>query len=263
MSAERSAQPLLRAAGLSVHYGGVCANDAIDLHVGAGEIVGLIGPNGAGKTTFIDAVSGFTPCSSGEVWVGETRVDGMPAHRRRKVGLARTWQSGELFSDLTVGENLSVAARTVGLRMLGSDLLRLGRQRPDPAVARALDAVGLAHEADRRPTDLSLGQQKLVGVARALAGDSRVLLLDEPAAGLGTEESRHFGEQMKRIAATGVSALLVDHDMGLVLEVCDRVYVLDFGTLIASGRPQEIVADEAVVAAYLGSPDPETDAVAS
>jgi len=255
-----SARPLLRASNLSVHYGGVCANDAIDLHVGPGEVVGLIGPNGAGKTTFIDAISGFTP-SSGEVWLGETRIERMPAHRRRKAGLARTWQAGELFADLTVAENLSVASHTVGWRMVVADLVRIGRERPHREVERALELVGLRGEADRVVTDLSLGQQKLVGVARALAGESSVLLLDEPAAGLGTDESLHFGRQLREIAAGGVSALLVDHDMGLVLDVCDRVYVLDFGKLIATGTPAEIVADEAVVAAYLGSADPETPPV--
>ena len=248
----------LRTCGLTVTYGGVTANDAVDLHVEAGEVVGLIGPNGAGKTTFIDAVSGFTPCT-GEVWMGQARVDRMPPHRRRRNGLARTWQAGELFTDLTAAENLEVACRNVGLGMVLGDLVRRGAPRRDEHVTRALEAVGLADAGDRRPTDLSLGEQKLIGVARALAGGSRVLLLDEPAAGLDTEESRRLGGQLRKIAAGGIAALLVDHDMGLVLEVCDRVYVLDFGKLISTGTPEQIVADPAVVAAYLGSP--ETHAV--
>jgi len=250
--------PALSARGLTVTYGGVVANDSIDLHVEAGEVVGLIGPNGAGKTTFIDAISGFTRYS-GEVWLGTTRLDGMATHRRRRLGLARTWQAGELFTDLTAAENLEVACRSVGLGMVLGDLLHRGTRRRHEHVEQALAAVGLADAADRRPSDLSLGEQKLVGVARALAGGSRVLLLDEPAAGLDTDESRRLGRQLRAIAQTGVASLLVDHDMGLVLEVCDRVYVLDFGRLIASGTPSEVVADQGVVAAYLGSP--ETHAV--
>lgn len=250
----------LSARGLTVAYGGVVANDAIDLHVDAGEVVGLIGPNGAGKTTFIDAVSGFTRCT-GEVRIGETRVDGMAPHRLRRLGMARTWQAGELFTDLTVAENLEVACRTVGVKTVWTDLVR-GRARGlDQRVGHALDAVGLADAADRHPTDLSLGEQKLVGVARALAGGSRVLLLDEPAAGLDTDESFRLGDQLRKIAATGLATLLVDHDMGLVLEVCDRIYVLDFGRIIATGTAAEVIADPAVVAAYLGTPEtPEVSA---
>lgn len=245
---------ILKTCGLTVAYGGVTANDAIDLHVDTGEVVGLIGPNGAGKTTFIDAISGFTRCS-GEVWIGDTRIDRMAPHRRRRMGLARTWQAGELFTDLTVSQNLQVACRNVGLKTVFTDLVHRGAARPDPHVEQALEAVGLSDAGDRRPTDLSLGEQKLVGVARALAGQSRVVLLDEPAAGLDTDESLRLGGQLRKIAAGGVGALLVDHDMGLVLEVCDRIYVLDFGRIISSGTPAEVVADPAVVAAYLGSPE--------
>jgi len=244
----------LRATDLTVAYGGVRANDCVNLHVGGGEIVGLIGPNGAGKTTFIDGVSGFTRYS-GTVEVDGAAVDSLAPHRRRKIGLARTWQAGELFSDLTVAENLSVAQVDAGIRTLFRDLWRRGAPTPDEQVARALAAVGLVDAADRYPTDLSLGEQKLVGVARALVGETKVLLLDEPAAGLDTEETARLVKQLRAIAAGGVSILLVDHDMGLVLEVCHRVYVLDFGKLIASGTPAEISAEQAVVAAYLGSVD--------
>jgi branched-chain amino acid transport system ATP-binding protein len=249
-----SGAPALRTSALTVTYGGVTANEDVELDVDLGEVVGLIGPNGAGKTTFIDAVSGFTRCT-GKVWAGADRVDHMSPHERRRVGIARTWQAGELFTDLSVAENLEVACRAAGVKTVLGDLLRAGRPKREQDVTEALAAVALSDAADRRPGDLSLGEQKLVGVARALVGKSKVLLLDEPAAGLDTEESQLLGKQLRRIATSGYAALLVDHDMGLVLEVCDRVYVLDFGRIISEGTPKEIVADPAVVAAYLGSPE--------
>ncbi|MFF0818552.1 ABC transporter ATP-binding protein [Rhodococcus sp. NPDC003318] len=244
---------LLETAGLSVHYGGVTANSDVDITVDSGEIVGLIGPNGAGKTTFVDAVTGFTK-ATGTVTLGGTRLDGASPHRRRRTGMARTWQAGELFTDLTVAQNLAVAVQPVGLRAMLSDVVN-GSRPPAETIDHALVLVGLTDVADRRPGELTLGQQKLAGVARALVGGTRVLLLDEPAAGLDTHESREFGAELRRIAASGIGVLLIDHDMSLVLEVCDRVYVLDFGKVIAHGTPAQILGDPAVVAAYLGSPE--------
>lgn len=247
----------LKARGLSVRYGGVVANDDISLEVGPGEIVGLIGPNGAGKTTFVDAVTGFTT-STGEVTMGGQRIDGFSAHRRRGTGMARTWQAGELFADLTVAENLAVAVQKPGLKALVADIFT-GSKPPATTIADALSMVGLTDVADKNPGELALGQQKLVGVARALVGGTKVVLLDEPAAGLDTHESRDFGDELRRIAATGIGVLLIDHDMSLVLDVCHRLYVLDFGKVIASGPPQEIRDDPKVVAAYLGSAEVEAD----
>ncbi|WP_407673608.1 ABC transporter ATP-binding protein [Parafrankia colletiae] len=242
---------LLETTGISVRYGGVRANDEVTLDVGGGEIVGLIGPNGAGKTTFVDAVTGFTRYS-GTVGLGGAGLDGSGPHQRRRAGLARTWQAGELFGDLTVAENLTVAVARSGVRGAFTDVF--GRRgRSDRVVRSALELVGVAALADRRPDELTLGQQKLVGVARALVGATQVLLLDEPAAGLDTEESAAFGGELRRLSAGGLGVLLIDHDMTLVLDVCDRVYVMDFGRIIAAGTPAEVSADERVVAAYLGS----------
>jgi len=244
--------PLLSTHEVSVRYGGVRANDQVSIEVGRAEIVGLIGPNGAGKTTFVDAVTGFAP-HTGTIELDGVRLDPVPVHRRRRLGLARTWQSGELFTDLTVAENLAVSVDPAGLRGLVADLGRR-RHRADARIHEALSLVGLEAMAGRRPGELSLGRQKLAGVARALVGRTRVLLLDEPAAGLDTEESAEFGRELRRIAASGPGVLLIDHDMTLVLDVCDRVYVMDFGQIIAAGTPSEVSSDDRVVAAYLGSP---------
>jgi ABC-type branched-subunit amino acid transport system ATPase component len=244
--------PLLLTRDVSVRYGGVQANDKVCVEVRPAEIVGLIGPNGAGKTTYVDAVTGFAP-HTGTIELDGVRLDSVPAHRRRRLGLARTWQSGELFTDLTVAENLAVSVDPTGLRGLLADLAGR-RRRADPEIAKALSLVGLEEMAGRRPNELSLGRQKLAGVARALVGSTRVLLLDEPAAGLDTEESAEFGRELRRIAAAGPGVLLIDHDMTLVLDVCDRVYVMDFGKIIASGTPTDVSNDDKVIAAYLGSP---------
>lgn len=252
-----SVQPLLRTHGLSVHYGGVAANTDIDIAVGSGEVVGLIGPNGAGKTTFVDAVTGFTPYT-GNVTLEGTALDRLGTHRRRRAGLARTWQAGELFGDLTVAQNLAVAIQPTGLRMLFADILG-GSAPPSETIDAALELVGVPGVADQRPGELTLGQQKLVGVARALVGGSKVVLLDEPAAGLDTHESQDFGRHLRRIATAGVGVLLIDHDMSLVLDTCSRLYVLDFGVVIADGEPARIREDPRVIAAYLGTTRTEAD----
>ncbi|HEY9311938.1 ABC transporter ATP-binding protein [Williamsia sp.] len=252
---DESTTSLLQARDLSVRYGGVVANDSITLSVEAGEIVGLIGPNGAGKTTFVDAVTGFTK-SSGEVALSGVRIEKQSAHRRRSAGMARTWQAGELFVDLTVAENLAVAVQRPGLKALVTDVFT-GSKPPTDTIGEALAMVGLTEVADRRPGELALGQQKMVGVARALVGGTRLVLLDEPAAGLDTHESKAFGEELRRISGNGIGVLLIDHDMSLVLEVCDRLYVLDFGRVIASGRPSDIRNDPAVISAYLGTAEVE------
>ncbi|GGM47617.1 ABC transporter ATP-binding protein [Dactylosporangium sucinum] len=241
---------LLQTTGLTVRYGGVLANDDVGLTVGAGEVVGLIGPNGAGKTSLVDAVTGFAP-ARGTVSLAGRRIDRLPPHARRRAGLARTWQAGELFADLTVRQNVAVATGRGPLRNLWGDLA--GRRPPGRDVDEVLELFGLHFVADRRPGELSLGRQKIAGVARALVGGTRVVLLDEPAAGLDTDESAEFGRHVRAVAESGLAVLLIDHDMTLVADVCDRVYVLDYGVVIADGTPQAVLADPAVRRAYLGS----------
>ena len=251
---------VLRTEGLSVQYGGVRALQDVDLSVQEGQLVGLIGPNGAGKTTFLDASGGFAP-STGRILLGGEEVSGLAPHRRARLGLTRTWQGADLFDDLSVRENLTVAMRSRTWRsklseMWGAD--RDAAKRVDEALAR----VGLETLANRGADELTQGQRKLVGVARALVGDPRVVCLDEPAAGLDTTESRALGERLRAVVDTGLAMLLVDHDMGLVLSVCDQIVVLDFGMVIARGTPREIRRDDAVIQAYLGGSAPAAEAAA-
>jgi branched-chain amino acid transport system ATP-binding protein len=238
---------------LTVRYGGNLALDSVSLRIGQGELVGLIGPNGAGKTTFIDALTGFTR-STGTVELDGTDISRAKPHRRARAGLGRTWQGAELYDELTVRENLEVGAhRPSPLQSLKE--IVTGRAPDLPAVAEAAGMLGLGAVLDRDPDDLSQGQRKTVDVARALATGSRVLCLDEPAAGLDSAESLALGERLRRLVSGGTSLLLVDHDMGLVLGVCDRIYVLDLGRVIAEGTPAEIRRSPQVIEAYLGQGD--------
>jgi ABC-type branched-subunit amino acid transport system ATPase component/branched-subunit amino acid ABC-type transport system permease component len=230
-----SGSPALSVRNVGVHYGGVVALDNVSFDVRPGTIVGVIGPNGAGKTTLLDAITGFAP-AMGSVALGGTALDGHPPHERVRSGLARTFQHIELYDDLSVFENIVVG--------------RAGRGGPE--LAQLLDVVDLADAANRPAGELSQGRRQLVSIARGLASNPDVLLLDEPAAGLDSAESAWLGKRLRSIRDAGTTIVLVDHDMHLVLSLCDEVHVLVFGKLVASGPPHVIGADADVASAYLG-----------
>jgi branched-chain amino acid transport system ATP-binding protein len=245
---------LLRTAELTVRFGGVRALDGVDVTIERGGIVGLIGPNGGGKTTFIDAVSGVVPLSSGRVTFRGEDITGAPPFERANRGLVRTFQTLELYEDLTVEQNLVAGAEPTPWWRFLADAVRPGRSAVAVSqVDEVLRLVGLEGARHRRPAELSHGHRRLVALGRALAAAPHLLLLDEPAAGLDTLESRALADVLRTVAESGITILLVDHDMTLVLDVCHHVYVLDFGSVIAAGPPDEIRRDPAVVAAYLGA----------
>jgi branched-chain amino acid transport system ATP-binding protein len=243
---------VLAAKQLSVRFGGVHALSSVDLAVADGELVGLIGPNGAGKTTLVDAVTGFVDYT-GQVDLDGRNLAGLRSHARAALGLSRTWQASELFDDLTVRENLAVASRRPSLWETAKEVVTDSTPIDAEAVDAALALVELGWAADLMPSDLSQGQRKLVGIARSVAMGPRLLCLDEPAAGLDTGESEELGRRLRRLADGGLSTLLIDHDMGLVLGICHRIVVLEFGRVIAAGSPEAVRRDPKVVTAYLGS----------
>jgi ABC-type branched-subunit amino acid transport system ATPase component len=230
----------LVAENVSVRYGrAVLAVDNVTLTVRPGELVGLIGPNGAGKTSFIDAITGYAKGADGTVRLGDRALNHLSPHQRARAGLVRTFQNLEIFGDLTVRENLSVA-------------LRSSRRGSPESYDRGLELLGVRQDETRTANALSQGDRRLLALARAVACRPDILVLDEPAAGLDTHESRELGERLRRLVEAGIGILLVDHDMSLVLTACDRIVVLDFGAVIAEGDPESIRTDERVRRAYLG-----------
>jgi branched-chain amino acid transport system ATP-binding protein len=232
----------LRASSVSRSFAGVEALREVSLELRQGEVLGLIGPNGAGKSTLVNVLSGFDRPSSGRVMLEDRDVTRWPAHRRGRHGLARTFQHSHSFGGLSVRENVEVSALGVGAS---------GRTAAH-RTAELLGLLGLAEYADRPASDLPHGDERRLGVARALATDPRYVLLDEPAAGLPEAEVPRFATAVSTVRDRGAGVLLVDHNIALVLEVCDRIHVLDQGRTLAEGTPAEIRADLGVAAAYLG-----------
>ncbi len=249
---------LLLVENVSVRFGGVTALDNVDLDAEVGHVTGLIGPNGAGKTTLFNVITGLQEPTQGRVSIDGRDVTDLRAHKRARMGVARTFQRLETFGSLTARENVLVAAE---IRRRWS---RDG-SNPRRVADEVIERVGIGDFADEICDNLPTGRARLVELARALATRPRLLLLDEPGSGLDTNETEAFGELLVELAAGGLAILLVEHDVELVMRVCQRIHVLDFGRVIARGAPADIQADPRVQAAYLGedtaaAPD-ETEAL--
>ena len=254
----------LTARDVTVRFGGVVAVDGVSLEVKPGEVLGLIGPNGAGKTTLIDAMTGFVRCSDGSIEIDGTRANRWSARRRAAAGVGRSFQSLELFETMTVRDNLRAASDRRDPLAYVTDLVHPKQTPLGPGAAAAVREFALAPWLDHRPDQLPYGTRRLVAIARAVAAGPSVLLLDEPAAGLDERETAELGELIARLAHDwNIAVLLVEHDVSLVLDVCDRIAVLDFGRKIAEGTPAAIRSDDAVVAAYLGQPADRQPAAAA
>jgi len=231
----------LRLENVRVRFGGVDALAGVDVRIDSGMVVGLIGPNGAGKTTLVNVTTGIVPPAAGSIRLGDVRLDGKRPYQIARCGIARTYQNIRLFGALDVESNVRAGA--------------IRRADLDPAAIGALlERVGMP-EADLRATASSLayGDQRRLEIARALASGPAILMLDEPAAGMNPSETQALASLVRSIARDGIGVLLIEHDVGLVRKICDRVTVLNFGTVLAEGSPDEIVRDPAVIEAYLGT----------
>lgn len=251
---------LLEATGIRKSFGSVVAVDGVDVSVDAGEIVSVIGPNGAGKTTLFNALSGFSAADSGSVTLDGQDITRLSPNRIARLGLVRTFQTARPLREATVLENvlaggfLHARGGVLAALLRTPAFQRRERDQVDEA-HRILELVDLTQHAARRPDELAAGQLRLLEIGRALAARPRVLLLDEPAAGLNRVETGYVERALRELRESGIAVLLVEHDVDLVLRVSDRVAVLDFGRPLAAGMPAEIRANHAVAAAYFGTDD--------
>ncbi len=248
---------LLEVKDILVKFGGVTALNNVNLHVNEGEIAALIGPNGAGKTTVFNIVTGYYTPTSGEVLLDGQSVVGLRPYKIARKGLGRTFQNIRLFGDMTALENVATAADALNKSGLVGSLLGVPRSRRDEkksleTAMELLTFIGLDHRAHQMAKNLPYGDQRRLEIARALALNPKVLLLDEPAAGFNPQEKVELGELIRKIRDRGFAVLLIEHDMSLVMKISDRISVLDFGQKIAEGKPEEIQNNQRVIDAYLG-----------
>jgi len=243
--------PVLRVEDVSVRFGGLLALDSVQLSAEAGRITGLIGPNGAGKTTLFNVITGLQAPTEGKVFIGDDEVTGSKPHKRARLRMARTFQRLEVFGSLTARENIMVAAE------IRNGWSKGDKTDPREITSAILERVGLTHVAEAPVDSMPTGLARLVELGRALATQPQLLLLDEPGSGLDHTESEALGDLLIDLAAEGMAILLVEHDVELVMRVCEDIFVLDFGKLIAQGPPAEIQQNAAVQAAYLGAENEE------
>lgn len=259
---------ILEVRELTKAFGGVVALNRVSFAAKTGAITGVIGPNGAGKSTLFNLVAGTISPTAGEVWFAGRCINGLPAYARVAAGIARTFQAVELFGNMSALENLMVGQHSRTSAGILQGALRTPAHRTEERLIRddaleLLRFVGLERKAGFPALNLPFGQQRLLAMARALASKPRLLLLDEPGAGLNAREKHNLADLIRQLAAGGLTVLLVEHDMELVMGVTEHIIVLDYGEKIAQGNPAEIQADELVIAAYLGSDDDLDEGVAS